>query len=157
MMESNGDALNAIDEVFAAATRELRIFDVSAVSLRERGMGRPARIDMLRAAFSKNRAMRIRIVLHETNAFESELPRLVALMQMHSAQLKIQRTVGQAREAKDVMLIADDAHFWRKPYFEHPRSIVTLNDPASAQPFIDRFEEIWENTETVAIGGATGL
>ncbi len=157
MMDSNSEALIAIDDVFAHATREIRLFDVSAASLRDRGMGRPARIEVLRAAFNKNRAFRLRIALQETNGIESELPRLVTLLGLHSTQLKIQRTVGQAREAKDVMLIADDAHFWRKPYFEHPRSVVTLFDPIAAKPFVDRFEEIWESTELVAIGGATGL
>jgi hypothetical protein len=85
------------------------------------------------------------------------VPRLVALLGLHSAQLKIQRTVGAAREAKDVLLIADDAHIWRKPYFDHPRSIQTLNDETAAKPYIDRFEEIWESTEIVPIGAATGL
>jgi hypothetical protein len=157
IMESNSDALVAIDEVFALARGEIRLFDVSAVSLRDRGLGRPQRIEQLRTMFSKNRAFRLRIALHEITAIESELPRLVTLMSTHSTQLKIQRTVGQAREAKDVLLIGDDSHVWRKPYFEHPRSIVTLNDPIAAKPLIDRFEEIWDSTELVAIGGATGL
>jgi hypothetical protein len=157
IMESNGDALIAIDEVFAHVTNEIRIFDVSPASLRDRGLGRPQRIEQLRSLFSKNRALKLRIAMHEVTAIESELPRLVMLMGTHSSRLKIQRTVGQAREAKDVLLIGDDSHVWRKPYFEHPRSIVTLNDPIAAKPLIDRFEEIWDSTELVAIGGATGL
>jgi hypothetical protein len=157
MMDSNSDALIAIDEVFANATREVSVFDVSAKSLRERGMGRPARIDLLRAAFSNSRAFGLRIVLHEVAGIESELPRLLTLMQLHSTQLRIQRTIGQAREAKDVMLIADAAHCWRKPYFEHPRSVLSLHDLIAARPFVDRFEEIWESTELVAVGSATGL
>lgn len=157
IMESNGDALVAIDEVFALAKNEIRLFDVSPASLRDRGMGRPQRIEQLRSLFSKNRALRLRIALHETASIESELPRLVTLMGTHSTQLKIQRTAGQAREAKDVLLIGDDAHVWRKPYFEHPRSIVTLHDPVAAKPLIERFEDIWDSTELVAIGGTTGL
>jgi hypothetical protein len=157
IMESNGDALIAIDEVFARVTSEIRIFDVSPASLRDRGLGRPQRIDQLRSLFSKNRALKLRIAMHEITAIESELPRLVMLMGTHSSQLKIQRTAGQAREAKDVLLIGDDSHVWRKPYFEHPRSIVTLHDPIAAKPLIERFEEIWDSTELVAVGGATGL
>ena len=55
------------------------------------------------------------------------------------------------------MIIADQAHFWRKPYFEHPRSVLTLHQPENAQPFVDRFEQIWESTEFAAVGSAVGL
>ncbi len=157
IMESNAEALSAIDKVVTNATRELRIFDAQPATLRERDFGRPARIEVLKTLLLKNRTSRIRIALHETTAIESELPRLLMLMQLHSTQLQIHRTIGQAREAKDVMIISDNAHFWRKPYFEHQRSVLTLHDANSTQPFIDRFEEIWESTELVAVGGATGL
>jgi hypothetical protein len=157
IMESNGDALTSIESVVASATREIRIFDSLPSTLRDRDFGRPNRIEALKTLLLKNRASRIRIALHEVTAMESELPRLLLLMQLHSTQVQIHRTVGQAREAHDVMLIADDAHSWRKPYFEHPRSVLTLNDPAATKPFIDRFEEIWDSTELVSVGGATGL
>jgi hypothetical protein len=157
IMESNSEALAAIDSLHALTTKELRVFDYSAASLRERGMGRPARIEQLRAMLLASRNASVRIVLHETNGAEAELPRLVSLMGMHAAQLKIQRSVGIAREAKDVLLIGDDLHCWRKPHVTHPRSIINLNDGNAAKPFIDRFEEIWACTEVVPIGSATGL
>ena len=157
IMESNGEALAAIESVVACARREIRIFDTLPSTLRDREFGRPNRIESLKTLLLKNRASRIRIALHEVTAMESELPRLLLLMQMHATQVQIHRTVGQAREAHDVMLIADDAHSWRKPYFEHPRSVLTLNDPAATKPFIDRFEEIWDSTELVSVGGAAGL
>jgi hypothetical protein len=157
MMESNGEAKAAIEEVIAHATQEIRIFDTSPVTLQDRDYGRPARIEVLKSLLLKNRASHIRIALHEVTGIEGVVPRLVALLGLHSAQLKIQRTVGAAREAKDVLLIADTAHIWRKPYFDHPRSIQTLNDETAAKPYVDRFEEIWESTEIVPIGGATGL
>jgi hypothetical protein len=157
IMETNGEALAAIENVVASATREIRIFDSMPTTLRDRDFGRPNRIETLKTLLLKNRASRIRIALHEVTAIESELPRLLMLMQLHSSQLQIHRTVGQAREAHDVLLIADDANSWRKPYFEHPRSVLTLNDAAATKPFIDRFEEIWDSTELVSVGGATGL
>ena len=157
IMESNGEALAAIESVVASATREIRIFDTRPSTLRERDFGRPNRIEALKTLLLKNRASRIRIALHDVTAMESELPRLLMLMQLHATQVQIHRTVGQAREAHDVMLIADEAHSWRKPYFEHPRSVLTLNDPAATKPFIDRFEEVWDSTELVSVGGAAGL
>lgn len=157
LMESNTEALEAIESMFAMAQHEILIFDGSPQLLRSRDFARPQRIDMLKAMLLANRSNRIRIALHETTGIESELARLVALKGLFSTQLFIQRTVGQAREAKDVMIIADQAHFWRKPYFEHPRSVLTLYQPENAKPFVDRFEQIWESTEFAAIGGAVGL
>ncbi len=157
MMESNAEAKAAIEEVVALASREICIFDMSPTTLQDRDFGRPTRIEALKAFLKINRANRIRIVLHETNGIEGILPRLVALAGTYGTQLKILRAIGAAREAKDVLLIADDTQVWRKPYFEHPKSIQTLHDPVSAKPFIERFEQIWENTEIVPIGGATGL
>ncbi len=157
LMESNADALEAIESLLAVAQHDIMIFDASPQMLRSRDFGRPQRIDILKAILLANRGNRIRIALHETAGIESELARLVALKGLFSTQLLIQRTVGQAREAKDVMIIADQAHFWRKPYFEHPRSVLTLHQPENAQPFVDRFEQIWESTELATIGGAVGL
>lgn len=157
MMESNGEAKGAIDEVIAAATLEIRLFDVSPATLQGRDFGRPARIDVLKSLLLKNRRSRIRIVLQDVATIEGTVPRLVALLNLYSTQLKILRAMGPAREAKDVLLIADDVHVWRKPYFEHPKSIQTLHDANAAKPYIERFEEIWENSEIVPIGGATGL
>ena len=48
IMESNGEALTAIDSVVAIATREIRIFDTRPSTLRERDFGRPNRIEALK-------------------------------------------------------------------------------------------------------------
>lgn len=157
LMDSKVEASNAVDEVVACAKTEIRIFDSTAAALRDRDFGSPARIDRLRQLLIVNRQHRLRIVLHETRGIESELPRLMNLMALLSSQIRIHRSTASAREARDVMIVADDAHFWRKPYFEHPRSILTLCDPVATQPFVDRFEEIWQNSEPAVSGGMAGL
>ena len=157
MMDSKIEAAGAIDEVIACARSEICIFDSTPVALRDRDFGRPARIDPLRQMLLANRQHRLRIVLHETSGIESELPRLLNLLVLLSSQIQIHRTSGPAREARDVMIIADAAHFWRKPYFEHNRSILTLHDPVATQPLVDRFEEIWGNSEPAASGSTAGL
>lgn len=157
LMDSKAEAVAAVAEVVACATSEICIFDTTPAAMRDREFGRPARIDQLRQLLVANRQNRLRIVLHDTLAIESDLPRLVSLQLLLPSQIQIHRTTGAAREARDVMIIADDAHFWRKPYFDHPRSILTLRDPIAAQPFINRFEEIWANSESAASSGVAGL
>lgn len=157
LMDSSSGALAAIDEVIGQAQHVIRVFDASAQSLRARSFGHPERIESLKQLLLANRNNHLKIALHETIGIERELARLMGLLTLFSGQIAIHRTTGVAREAKDVMIIADTAHFWRKPYFEHPRSILTLHDVNATQPFIDRFEQIWENTQLAVTGSTAGL
>ena len=99
----------------------------------------------------------MRIVLHDTRGIENELPRLINLLTQFSGQIQVHRTIQQAAEARDPMVIADDAHFWRKPHIEHPRSVLTQNSPADTRPFIERYEQIWEKSELAVSGSTLGL
>jgi hypothetical protein len=157
LMDSKTEALDTIDAVIRAAQHEIRIFDVSPHTLRSRDFGNPARIEMLKQLLLANHGNQIRIALHDTAGIEAELARLVALKKLFSSQIAIHRTIDAAREAKDVMIIADNAHFWRKPYFEHPRSVLTMHDLTATQPLLDRYEQIWENTEVAVTGSTVGL
>lgn len=157
LMETRTEARAAIGEVLAQAKREVRVFDANPKLLREREFGQPERIETLRAMLLASRDHRLRIVLHDTRGIESELPRLVSLLTQFSGQVQIHRTIGQASEANDPMVIADDAHFWRKLHLDHPRSVVTLHSAADARPFVERFEEIWEQSELAVTGTNLGL
>ena len=157
LMESNADALGAIEQVVNAAQRELRVFDATARTLHDRGFGGPSRIETLRTLLLANRGHRLRIVLHDIKAIENELPRLVDLLTRFSGQIQIHRTLGQATEARDPMIIADDCHFWRKLHIDQPRSVITLHDAADTRPLLERFEEIWEKSELAVSGSTLGL
>ena len=138
--------------MFAQARRELRIFDADPKMLRDRDVGQPAKIETLRKFLLGSRDHRLRIALHDTRGIESELPRLIALLTQFSGQIQIHRTLGQAAEARDPMIIADDAHYWRKLHIDHPRSVVTLHSAVDTRPFIERFEEIWDQSELAVTG-----
>ena len=157
LMETRSEAHAAIAEVVALAQREIRIFDVDPAMLKEREFGQPVRIEMLRTFLLASRDHQLRIALHDTRGIESALPRLVALLTQFSGQIHIHRTLGQAAEARDPMIIADEAHFWRKLHIDHPRSVLTLHNATDARPFVERFEEIWEQSELAVTGSSLGL
>lgn len=157
VMDSRTDAQQAIGEVLSRATHRIDIFDQNPASLREREYGRPATIELLRALLLGNRSRKIRIALHEVNEIESELPRLMTLMSQFSTQLFIQRTVGVARDVQDVLLLADEDAYWRKPVASHPRSVLSIGSEPDAQPYQERFEDIWVNTEQAVSSRSTGL
>ena len=157
LMTNNADAREAIETVVGTAQRELRIFDVSPRTLRERDFGRPARVEILHNLLLANRGHRLRVVLHDVKSIEIELPRLIELLTRFAGQFEIHRTVGQATEARDPMVIADSGHFWRQLHIDQPRSVLTLHDEVGVRPFIDRFEEIWEMSEPAVSGSTLGL
>jgi hypothetical protein len=154
IIEGNNDALPAIDAVVAQAHQRLWLFDHV---LKDRGYNSIPRFEALRSFMLGDRSREFRIVLHNTDGFEGHHPRLMMLLRQFSANIKVHRTVGVAREAHDAFLVADDAHFWRKPHYQHPRSVLSLHSPSDTKPLIDRFEEIWESSEPAVSAETTGL
>ena len=148
------DSLAAIDEVIAAAQRTLRIFDVA---LSNRGFNSPARAEKLREFLVAGRAHRILIVLHDTDALERECPRLLTLLRQFPMSIEIHRTVGEARNANDPFVLADDHSVWHQLHFEQPRAIVALHSPPDAQPIGQRFDEIWDLSEPAVSATTLGL
>lgn len=154
IIEGNVDAEPATEAVVLLAKTQLDIFDVT---LRDRGFTAPSRIEAMRKALLANRSMKVRIALHQPESFAADFPRLMILMQQFSGNFAIHRTKGAARDASDPLMIADGQHFWHKLHKDHPRSVVTLYDAIETQPWVDRFEEIWESSELAVSAFTVGL
>lgn len=153
-IEGNEQSRAAIDEVIAEAQKLLSIFDFT---LDQRGYGNPARIEKLRHFLLAGRAHRIRIALHEPELLERHEPRLINLLRQFPAAIAIHRTVGQARNATDPFIVADDHSVWHLLHHEQHRAVVALHSPQDASPLRDRFEEIWELTEPAVSSSTLGL
>jgi hypothetical protein len=148
------DSLAAIDEVIDAAQRTLRIFDIT---LSNRGFNSPERAEKLRNFLVAGRAHRILIALHETDALERECPRLLTLLRQFPMSIEIHRTIAQARDAADPFVLADDHSVWHQLHFEQPRAIVAVHSPKDTLPLAQRFDEIWELSETAVSATTLGL
>lgn len=145
------ESRQAIDEVIAAVQTTLSIFDFT---LDHRGFGEAVRIEKLRHFLLAGRSHRLRIALHEPGQLERQEPRLIALLRQLPGSIAIHRTVGQARNAMDPFVVADDHSVWHQMHHEQLRAIVALHSPADAAPLRDRFEEIWQLSEP-AVGAST--
>jgi hypothetical protein len=131
--------------------KSLAIFDYT---LQHRGFMDPVRIEKVRRFLAAGRAHRLRIALHEPELLERNEPRLIALLRQMPASIAIHRTVGQARNATDPFVLADDHSAWHLLHHDQPRAVVALHSPADASPLRERFEEIWELSEP-AVGSST--
>ena len=148
------ESLEAIDAVVGAAERLLKIFDVS---LSGRGFNTPARAERLRQFLVAGRSHRILIALHDTELLERENPRLLILLRQFPMSIEIHRTLGQARNAHDPFVVADDHSVWHQLHFEQPRAVVAIRSPADALPIAQRFDEIWELSEPAVSATTLGL
>jgi hypothetical protein len=147
-------SLAAIDAVIDCAERTIRIFDVS---LANRGFNTPARAERLREFLVRGRAHRLLIALHETADLERECPRLLTLLRQFPMSIEIHRTLGQAQQARDPFVVADDHSVWHQLHFEQPRAIVALHSPADTLPIAQRFDEIWDLSEPAVSATTLGL
>ena len=154
MLSGIAESQAAIAEVVAAATRVLRIFDIT---LANRGFNSPARAEQLRQFLVAGRAHRIMIALHDTDPLERECPRLITLLRQFPMSIEIHRTLAQARNATDPFVVADDHSVWRQMHYEQPRAIVALHSPADATPIAQRFDEIWDLSEPAVSATKLGL
>lgn len=148
------DAREAIDQVIACATRELAVFDDR---LELRGYENPGRIGALRKLLLAGRMHRIRIALHEPEGLARTQPRLIALLREFPSAIEIHRTVGEALNARDPFVIADDHSAWHLLHQDHPRSVVALHSPPDVHGLVNRFAEIWELTEPAVSATTLGL
>ena len=153
-VSGQGESRAAIDEVIAAAQKVLSIFDYT---LDQRGYGDVVRIEKLRRFLLAGRAHRLRIALHEPEHLERHQPRLITLLRQFPGSIAIHRTVGQARNATDPFVVADDHSVWHLQHHDQSRAIVALHSPQDAAPLRDRFEEIWELSEPAISATTSGL
>ena len=148
------ESLEAIDAVIGVAGRTLRIFDAT---LSNRGFNTPARAERLREFLVAGRAHRLLIALHDTALLERENPRLLTLLRQFPMSIEIHRTVGEARNARDAFVVADDHSVWRQLHVEQARAVVALHSPPDALPIAQRFDEIWELSEPAVSATTLGL
>ncbi len=144
----------AIDEVIAGAQRAIRVFDIS---LSNRGFNAPGRAEKLREFLVAGRAHRLYIALHNTDNLERESPRLLQLLRQFPMSIEIHRTLGQARNAMDPFVLADDHSVWHQLHHEQPGAIVALHSPSDASPIAQRFDEIWDLSEPAVSATTLGL
>jgi len=97
------------------------------------------------------------VALHEIETLDRDCPRLLTLLRQFPMSIEIHRTIGQARNASDPFIVADDHSMWHQLHFEQPRAVVAIRSPEDALPIAQRFDEIWELSEPAVSATTLGL
>lgn len=140
MLTTEGDYRQACDTVIGVAQREILIFDRNLFALR---LGDPTRIERLTDFLKADGTRRIRIVLHDPDDLEKNVPRLVQMLARYSHAVEVRQSPDNLRHLADTHLLADEGHGVRRFQFDLPRSALVLDDPAYISPWRLRFDELW--------------
>jgi len=154
LLESRADFDASVVELLALARRELRIFDPD---LAEYGFNTAAAEQRLQDFLAASRDSRLMIAVHDTAYITQFCPRLMRLLRQFSHAIAIHQTHDAIRNVDDVLIVADDAHYLRRPHHEQPKGVVVLHDPAETRGWLNRFEEIWEQSSPAVSATTIGL
>ena len=144
----------AVDTVLQQAKHELLVFDRDLTPLR---LEERHRIELLTGFLTGAPARSIRIVIHDPDTVQRFSPRLMQLIERYSHAIACRQTPDNLRQLADGHLIADNTHGVRRFQFDQPRSALILDDQRYLQPWRQRFEELWETSNSCLMGTATGL
>ena len=136
------------------ATRNLRIFDPTG---RDFGFNSLQREEQLRKFLLSSRNSRLMIAVHDTTHITIDSPRLMRLMRQFSHAISIYRTNEAIRKIEDVLVIADDLHCIRKPHAERPNGVVHLHDRPETHGWLNRFNDIWDQSTPSVSATTIGL
>lgn len=154
LLASEADYRQACDTVIGRAQREIVIFDRTLVPLR---LSESSRIEKLAAFLQADATRRIRVVIHDPDRLEMDVPRLIQLVARFSHAIDVRLSPDNLRHLADTHVLADDEHGVRRFQFDLPRSALVLDDPSYISPWRQRFEELWGLSHPCLGINTTGL
>jgi len=152
--ESEGEFHQALDRFLERPGRELRLFDPDLKAL---GLNSPARIAQLDKFLRGSRTRKIYIVVHHTDYLTRQCPRMLALLQLFTHAIQINRTHEEIRKLQDAFLVLDAQHYLRRPVAETFRGAIGLHDETEALAMRSRFQEIWSASYPGVASTTVGL
>ena len=148
------DMATGINEVIAAATNRIAIFDRD---LAEGGYNTAERFNRFKVFLLANRRNRIDIAVHKIEYLERDCARMMILLRQFPYAISIHRTLAEAQRVQDGFVIADGTHYVHRFHFDHSRAQKVFHDESGAELLRRRFDEIWDYTEPAVSATVLGL
>ena len=138
----------ALDTVIAEAQEQSLIFDQDC------SVGDFAsikRFDLLTEFLNKSDLTKLTIILHHTDFFTTECPRLFSLLTTFSHKMVVYQTNDHAKIAKDCFALADDIAYINRFHIDQARCKYALNDAETTASLAERFDALLlETTHTIS-------
>jgi hypothetical protein len=144
----------ALDLVISSAEIELLIFDQDFT---HGDFASLQRFNLLNDFLSKNPLSKLTIILHSTEHFVNNCPRLFELLKLYGHKMVVYETNDAAKVAKDCFVIADKRHYLRRFHIDQSRFKYALDDLEECANLNMRFDELLDETADVVSATKTGL
>ena len=142
------------ERLIAMVWRDLQIFDPDLSEFR---LEQPSRIEALRQFLARSPSNRLQIALHDPEYVKRHCPRLMSLLGVYSASMRIHRTQGEAGRLQDCFMLADRQHVVRRPVSAQGRGVIIISNPQEGLAMHERFSDIWEMSELGISATTSGL
>lgn len=154
LIESWTDYLAAVDRLLPLATHQLSIYDEDLAHL---GLEGSSRLEQLGQLLTGTREQPLRIALRDGAHFQTRSPRLQRLLAPWMHRCEVRQTPPALAHLRDGMILADRRHALIRLEKNLPRSVLLIDDPLAAMPYLERFEEIWQASRKNLLQTALGL
>lgn len=141
-------------EALMLAAGAIAVFDRELSRL---ALGSPSIDQLLRCFLSSTPRASLRIALHDTNRALAAQPRLGELLKRFGHQVSVREIPGALRQLPDEMLIVDDSHAVIHFQFDQPRAKLLVDEADEVQPYVRRFDELWEECDPPVSATQLGL
>jgi hypothetical protein len=147
-----GEYRTAIDIVITSAKTELIIFDND---LQDMAFDTAARITLLSTFLAASTNRHLRVLLRDSTYLNSRAARTQALLRDFSAQIEI-RVAAEPKESS-VFICSDNGICLLRPHYQHPKSILTLDDKPRWRLLNAQFNTMFDVSEASVAPTHLGL
>ena len=150
---SRGGFVEAALTALAAARETLVLYDRD---FRDWPLDRPSAAESIARLLGGNHAARLRLMVADPAWLERHAPRFLQLRQRFSQPIAC-RQVPASLAPTEGVLIADDRHVLRRAHYGSFRGRLSLEQPAEAEPLVEKYRALWDESTPCLHGTTLGL
>lgn len=141
LITSWSDCRLAVDQLLALAQREIRVYDQDLGPL---GLASRETIAHLRQFLAGKRQPCIRVALRDGAELSARAPLFVELLATHGHLISLQQTPEHFAGLRDSMLLVDQRHGLVRFDRDQARAKLLIDEIDDLQPYLHRFDELWD-------------
>lgn len=141
LLTSWGDFQLAVDRLLALAEREILVYDDDLARFKLEG---GPRLDCLKRLLQPRRQNCLRIALQKASTLQRSSPRLMRLLADYSGCMTVLETPDHLNHLRDSMLLVDGRHGIVLFDRNQARLKLLVDETRELEPYLQRFEELWQ-------------
>lgn len=149
-----GDFQVAIDRLLELAEREILVYDGDLAHLK---LDSAPRIGHLKRLLQPRRQDCLRLSLQDTTLLQRNNPRLIGLMADYTSGIPVLQTPEHLGHRRDSMILVDGRHGLILFERSQPRSKLLIDEMQEIEPYLQCFEQIWQEGGTPFSATTLGL